>query len=129
MAEDKLDQLADQIHGRVALGMLGELKDHRIPVITGDTRNSVSIQKIDGDWVIGSTSKVMEFLELGTEAHEIRPKGKDNDGADGLFWEGANHPMKVIHHPGTKPQFIFRNVATDEALKDKLVKQALEGFE
>jgi hypothetical protein len=38
------------------------------------------------------------FVIDGTAAHDIRPKN-----AKALFWEGAQHPVAVVHHPGTKP--------------------------
>lgn len=38
------------------------------------------------------------YVHEGTRPHIItaRPGG-------GLFWPGAAHPMKSVHHPGTKP--------------------------
>jgi hypothetical protein len=37
------------------------------------------------------------FVEFGTAPHDIFPKDKK-----ALFWEGALHPVAVVHHPGTK---------------------------
>lgn len=34
----------------------------------------------------------------GSEAHMIYPKNKK-----ALYWAGAAHPMKAVHHPGNKP--------------------------
>lgn len=36
-------------------------------------------------------------LEKGTPPHIIRPKNKK-----ALYWPGAAHPVKLVHHPGTK---------------------------
>ena len=34
------------------------------------------------------------FVELGTQAHDIFPINKK-----ALFWPGADHPYKHVHHP------------------------------
>lgn len=39
------------------------------------------------------------FVEFGTEAHIIEPRVKK-----ALYWEGAEHPVKRVHHPGTSPR-------------------------
>jgi len=36
-------------------------------------------------------------LEEGTPPHIIRPKNKK-----ALYWRGAKHPVKLVHHPGSK---------------------------
>ena len=38
-----------------------------------------------------------KFITGGTKPHIIRPKRKK-----ALWWEGAEHPVKIVHHPGTK---------------------------
>jgi len=37
------------------------------------------------------------FLETGTKPHPITPTNKK-----ALMWEGAEHPVKKVMHPGTK---------------------------
>lgn len=37
------------------------------------------------------------ILEDGSPPHIIRPKNKK-----ALYWKGAAHPVKLVHHPGTK---------------------------
>jgi len=37
------------------------------------------------------------FVEFGTGPHIIEPKN-----ARALYWPGAEHPVKIVHHPGTK---------------------------
>ena len=37
------------------------------------------------------------FVEFGTAPHEIFPKDKK-----ALYWPGAAHPVRSVHHPGTK---------------------------
>jgi len=56
------------------------------------TGTTLSIQV--GSW----TCPYALFVHDGTEPHLIRPNKKQ-----ALFWEGAPHPVKLVHHPGTKP--------------------------
>ena len=37
------------------------------------------------------------FVHEGTSPHIIRPTKKK-----ALYWKGAAHPVKLVHHPGTK---------------------------
>lgn len=43
-------------------------------------------------------------LERGSRPHDIVAK----DGK-ALFWEGAEHPVRKVHHPGTQAQHVLRN--------------------
>ena len=42
------------------------------------------------------------YVHEGTKAHLIKPKEKK-----GLFWKGANHPVKSVRHPWTKANPFF----------------------
>lgn len=42
-------------------------------------------------------------LEKGSPPHIIKPKK-----AKALFWKGASHPVKAVHHPGSKPYAIIK---------------------
>jgi len=37
--------------------------------------------------------------EEGTGPHVILPRNKK-----ALFWKGADHPVRMVNHPGTKPR-------------------------
>ncbi len=39
-----------------------------------------------------------KFVRHGTRPHVILPRFKK-----ALFWPGAAHPVRIVHHPGTKP--------------------------
>lgn len=39
-----------------------------------------------------------EWVIEGTPAHDIYPSQKD-----ALWWEGAEHPVRHVRHPGTRP--------------------------
>jgi hypothetical protein len=43
-------------------------------------------------------------LEWGSRPHIIEAKDKK-----ALFWLGADHPVRKVHHPGTAAQHILRN--------------------
>ncbi|GAA0115734.1 hypothetical protein [Clostridium senegalense] len=45
------------------------------------------------------------ILEEGSKPHIITPKN-----SKGLYWKGAPHPMKIVHHPGTEGFHTFEEV-------------------
>jgi len=45
-------------------------------------------------------------VELGSPPHIIRPRNKK-----ALYWPGADHPVKLVHHPGTKGKPFLRPAA------------------
>ena len=53
--------------------------------------------------VCGTNIQYAPGLEFGTSPHEIRPKT-----AKALYWKGADHPVKVVHHPGNRPYPFLR---------------------
>jgi hypothetical protein len=52
---------------------------------------------------IGSAVKYAGYLERGTRPHVIRPRQKK-----ALFWKGAEHPVRLVHHPGTRPYHVLK---------------------
>jgi len=44
------------------------------------------------------TASYAPYVEFGTRPHDIFPTDKK-----ALYWPGAAHPVKSVHHPGTKP--------------------------
>ncbi len=70
-------------------------------VDTGRLRNSISSKiEVSAEGikaVISADVEYASFVELGTPAHEIRPRNKQ-----ALFWAGAPYPVAVVHHPGSK---------------------------
>lgn len=78
----------------------------RVPVDTGELRESLSV-RVEGDRVlVGPTAGHAAYVEFGTAPHEIRPKK-----ADGVLrWSqgGNTYYAKVVRHPGTKAQPFVR---------------------
>lgn len=70
------------------------------PRKTGKLKSAV--QKVSGSntgyvFIAKGIAPYADFVIDGTRAHDITPKGKQ-----ALFWPGAGHPVKKVHHPGTK---------------------------
>lgn len=61
---------------------------------------------------IFSGSGHFDWVVLGTEPHDIYPVN-----AQALFWEGADHPVKHVFHPGTAPND-YPSVAFESADSD-----------
>lgn len=73
------------------------------PVDTGFTRNTVR-GEVNGMTITIHAGGAIHHIEYGTPPHEIRPKGKK-----ALSWPGAEHPVKKVQHPGTRPNPIVRS--------------------
>lgn len=51
------------------------------------------------------TASYAPFVEFGTKPHIIMPKT-----AKALYWPGADHPVRSVHHPGTKPNAFMERI-------------------
>jgi Bacteriophage HK97-gp10, putative tail-component len=84
------------------------------PVKTGRLRSSIRWRMgKDGRGLFGLVGTDVEYAGLihsGTRPHIIVPKSKM-----ALYWKGAQHPVRVVHHPGTKARPFLLN-ALREAL-------------
>ena len=62
------------------------------------------------------------FVEFGTKPHIIEPKD-----AKALYWPGAQHPVKIVHHPGTKANdYMGRLVRVSEEEINEQFSSALQ---
>lgn len=56
------------------------------------------------------TASYAPYVEFGTQPHTITAKN-----AKALSWPGAAHPVRSVHHPGSKPNdFMGRIVAASQ---------------
>ena len=108
-------------------GCLREAKS-RVPVRTGLLQGSlrmipaaVKAGKVVGIW--GSFQvDYARVVEFGMRPHVILPVNKK-----ALYWPGALHPVKVVHHPGTKGKPFLRPAAEKEyPLLGQRIKRALQ---
>ena len=104
MAKGKENIETDIAHkiGKVALFTQAEVK-RNTPVITGRLRNSiVAVNRGKGVWVVGTNLKYARYVELGVKPFTITPKNKQ-----ALYWQGAEHPVKKVNHPGFEGRNMF----------------------
>ena len=66
-------------------------------VVTGHLRRSISHKVSMTEGIVSANTKYAEGVEKGTKPHIIRAKNKK-----ALYWQGANHPVKVVNHPGSR---------------------------
>jgi hypothetical protein len=101
---------------------------------TTNLRNSIQggVVEATGDVVEGALSagypgfgasmEYAPYVELGTPPHVIRPKT-----AKALWWEGAEHPVASVKHPGTAPRpFIWPTV--QEAAAQQIFERAFQSY-
>ena len=58
--------------------------------------------------VIKSPARYAEWVNDGTQPYTITPNSKR-----ALYWEGADHPVKVVHHPGIKARHFVEDSLAD----------------
>ena len=85
------------------------------------------IESIDEEQAtIKSPAEYAIYQDQGTSPYLIqsrRPKGY-------LFWEGADHPVQVVHHPGIKPKhFVQQSMDELAPLAPGFFLRALEESE
>jgi len=69
-----------------------------IRIVSDFTEMDRLIARANGkaQWAVHDGVEYGIYVEFGTEAHVIEPRVKK-----ALWWEGAEHPVKRVHHPGT----------------------------
>ena len=58
--------------------------------------------------VIKSPAEYAQWVNDGTDPYTITPTSKK-----ALYWEGADHPVKVVHHPGIKGKHFVEDSLND----------------
>jgi len=66
--------------------------------------------------VIKSPAEYAQWVNDGTQPYTITPTSKK-----ALYWEGADYPVKVVHHPGIKARHFV-----EDSLED--VNGRLDGY-
>ena len=58
--------------------------------------------------VIKSPAEYAQWVNDGTQPYTITPTSKK-----ALYWEGADHPVKVVHHPGIRGRHLVEDSLND----------------
>lgn len=93
------------IHGSAA-ALAKHTTRATVPFKTGRLLQSFipSFGRLQARW--SPTVRYAIFVHEGTRPHDIYPVIKR-----ALFWKGAAHPVKVVHHPGTRAQPFMKDIA------------------
>lgn len=68
------------------------------------------------------TARYSIYVHQGTRPHVIRPRNRL-----ALYWEGAQHPVRMVRHPGTQPnRFMPAIVQRSVGDLNKLFREALD---
>ena len=70
----------------------------------------------DSEAVIRTPAEYAQMVNDGTDPHVIEPVNKK-----ALYWEGLDHPVRRVNHPGTKGQHFVEKSIDD-------VEGRLEGY-
>lgn len=93
------------------------------PKNTGElARSFIATLKTDPSFISFILPDYFYYVEFGTVAHIIKPKNKK-----ALYWKGAEHPYKIVRHPGTKPNPFVRNTINTKT--EELVQKTLNILE
>lgn len=123
--EGELSRIADRLPSALT-NLLDDLaadvevlmKDES-PVRLGDLQNSITTDTVSNlERLIWPTVEHAAYVILGTRPHII-------EGSPWLYWDGADHPVRRVMHPGTAPN-PFPDRAADRA--DQYIEQRLESF-
>lgn len=92
------------------------------PVDTGDLRRSITTDGGRLAYEVGTNLEYAEYIEEGTSPHTIT-------GNDYLYWEGADHPVRSVNHPGNRA-YLYMETAFNtqtEDLEDR-ISDIIEGL-
>ena len=94
------------------------------PVKSGILRAGIHSKISPFNGKVESTTSYGIFVHEGTSPHIIRPVKKK-----ALYWKGAAHPVKLVHHPGTKANpFMKRGAERSEVGVQGLFSKAINNI-
>lgn len=106
--QTKADRIPEELKNLVntaAFAVDREIKE-AAPVITGNLQGATSIDNLSDYekriFVDEGIAPYAIFVIKGTKPHNIYPVN-----AKALYWPSADHPVKVVHHPGTEANDYF----------------------
>ena len=115
LSPDKWGQAKEQGMKYVSEELIRVL-ERNSPVDHGVLKKWFSESLGSDEAVIKSPAEYAEWVNDGTRPYTITPTSKK-----ALYWEGADHPVRVVHHPGIKGKHFV-----EDSLDD--VNGRLEGY-
>ena len=86
-----------------AQDLISNLMDNS-PVDTGLLKSWALTESTETTRVVQSPAEYAEYVNYGTRPHFIYPTNKKM-----LYWDGADHPVPFVVHPGTTPTLFVEN--------------------
>lgn len=74
-----------------------------VPVNTGRLKSSIQWEVSGTSGRVSTDVPYWKYVEYGTAPHVITPSTKR-----ALYWEGADHPVAKVNHPGTATRPFLR---------------------
>ena len=107
LSPDKWGQAKEQGMKYVSEELIRVL-ERNSPVDHGVLKEWFSESLGSDEAVIKSPAEYAEWVNDGTRPYTITPTSKK-----ALYWEGADHPVKVVHHPGIKARHFVEDSLND----------------
>lgn len=107
--QNKADRIPEELKNLVntAAFAVDEEVKKASPVRTGNLQGATSIDNLSDYekriFVDEGIAPYAIYVIKGTSPHDIYPVN-----AKALYWPGAEHPVKVVHHPGTEANDYFQ---------------------
>ena len=107
LSPDKWGQAKEQGMKYVSEELIRVL-ERNSPVDHGVLKKWFSESLGSDEAVIKSPAEYAEWVNDGTQPYTITPTSKK-----ALYWEGADHPVRVVHHPGIRGRHFVEDSLND----------------
>lgn len=107
LSPDKWGQAKEQGMKYVSEELIRVL-ERNSPVDHGVLKKWFSESLGSDEAVIKSPAEYAQWVNDGTRPYTITPTTKK-----ALYWEGADHPVRVVHHPGIKGRHFVEDSLAD----------------
>ena len=107
LSPDKWGQAKEQGMKYVSEELIRVL-ERNSPVDHGVLKKWFSESLGSDEAVIKSPAEYAQWVNDGTRPYTITPNSKK-----ALYWEGADHPVKVVHHPGIRGRHFVEDSLND----------------
>lgn len=107
LSPDKWGQAKEQGMKYVSEELIRVL-ERNSPVDHGVLKKWFSESLGSDEVVIKSPAEYAQWVNDGTQPYTITPTSKK-----ALYWEGADHPVRVVHHPGIRGRHFVEDSLND----------------